>query len=256
MWRSAGPPADCISVSRGQRDLAGAAILEAGAERGRIEVAANEDDLVHALLCGSPGTAGAALKRHVDAVEDEAAVLAGDMENAFDAQEIAPARGNQRVDPAIELAIVDAGRAADGDAADIFGVLVVVLVKQMRVDGEYVFQIESAHIEHAIERKFAVLRAVNAGKRIEAADFVLDRIDPRQRLKIDLVEEDDVGEGDLLARLVMLQLKREVAGIDHRDDGVERETCAQNFVENERLDHRRRIGETARLDHHAVKREA
>ena len=61
----------------------------------------------------------------MDAVEDEAAVLAGDVENAFDAQEISPVRENQGVDPAIELEIVHAVRTADGDAADIFGVFVV-----------------------------------------------------------------------------------------------------------------------------------
>src|SRR5260370_1076693 len=197
MWRAGRTPGRWHAVSGGERDRAGAAILKAGAQRGRVEVAANEDDLAHPLLSGGPRTAGPAIKRHVDAVEDEAAVLAGEMENAFDAEEIASVGENQRVDPAIELEIVHAVRAADSDAADIFGVFVVVLVKQMRVDCEYVFQIESAHVEHAIERQFAVLRAVNAGKRIETADFVRDRIDPRRRLKIDLFEEDDVGDADL-----------------------------------------------------------
>src|SRR5260370_13616875 len=134
MWRSADGRLIAFRFQEANAASAGAAILKAGAERGRIEIAANEDDLVHPLLSGSPGTAGAAIERHVDAVEDEAAVLAGDMENAFDAEEIAPVRENQSVDPAIELEIVHAVRAADGDAADIFGVLVVVLVKQMRID--------------------------------------------------------------------------------------------------------------------------
>src|SRR5258708_26503144 len=155
------------------------------------------------------------------------------MEHGFEGEEMGCGGENQRVDPAIELEIVHGVRAADSDAADIFGVFVVVLVKQMRVDCEYVFQIESAHVEHAIERQFAVLRAVNAGKRIETADFVRDRIDPRRRLKIDLVEEDDGVKGDLLPRLVMLDLKPEIAGTDHRYDGVQRDTCAQDFVENE-----------------------
>src|SRR5258707_12381407 len=117
MWRAGRTPGRWHAVSRGQRDLAGAAILKAGAQRGRVEVAANEDDLAHPLLSGGPRTAGPAIKRHVDAVEDEAAALAGEMENRLDAEEIAAVGENQRVGPAIELGIVHPVRAADTDAA-------------------------------------------------------------------------------------------------------------------------------------------
>src|SRR5258707_9099466 len=157
MWRAGRTPGRWHAVSRGQRDLAGGAILQGGGQRGRVEVAANEDDLAHPLLSGGPRTAGPAIKRHVDAVEDEAAVLAGEMENAFDAEEIASVGENQRVDPAIELEIVHAVRAADSDAADIFGAFVVVLVKQMRVHSQNVFQIQSPPVEPAIERHLPLL---------------------------------------------------------------------------------------------------
>src|SRR5260370_24253008 len=82
MWRAGRTPGRWHAVSRGQRDLAGAAILKAGAQRGRVEVAANEDDLAHPLLSGGPRTAGPAIKRHVDAVEDEAAAFPRGIGNA------------------------------------------------------------------------------------------------------------------------------------------------------------------------------
>src|SRR5260370_37191384 len=100
MWRSADGRLIAFRFQEANAASAGAAILKAGAERGRIEIAANEDDLVHPLLSGSPGTAGAAIERHVDAVEDEAAVFAGGMEDGFYAGGDAPVRGKQGVDSA------------------------------------------------------------------------------------------------------------------------------------------------------------
>src|SRR5580700_2472805 len=97
---------------------------------------------------------------------------------------------------------------------------------------------------------------MNASERIKPAYLTLDGVDPRIRLKIDLVEKNDVRERDLLARFVMLELHREVASVDHRNDGVQRKAPAQHFVEDERLDDGRRIREAARLDHHPIESEA
>src|ERR1700734_241788 len=90
------------SISGDRCRLAHAAFLEAGAQRGRIEVATDEDDLVHALLLWLPGAPGAAVQRHVDSVEHEPSALPGDVENPLEAQEVAALRKHERIEPAVE----------------------------------------------------------------------------------------------------------------------------------------------------------
>src|SRR3546814_18413960 len=67
--------------------------------------------------------------------------------------------------------------------------------------------------------------------------------------QIGLVQHDYVGEGDLFFRLAaVLQPRRQMAGIDHGDDGIELGAARDVFINGEGLRHRPRIGQPGGLD--------
>ena len=68
---------------------------------------------------------------------------------------------------------------------------------------------------------------MNARERIEPADFGLEAA-MLAGLEIDLVEEHHVGESDLLARFVMLELHRQMPRVGDRHDRIERESGARS----------------------------
>ena len=86
-----------------------------------------------------------------------------------------------------------------------------------------------------------------------ALDLALDLLELVLAHQIGLVEQDHVGEGDLLLRLVaLLELAEEVLGVDHGDDGVEPGTGLDLVVGEEGLRHRARVGQAGGLDQDAV----
>ena len=71
----------------------------------------------------------------------------------------------------------------------------------------------------------------------------------RRRHKIGLVEQHDVGKGDLVFGLrAVLQPQQQVLGVDQRDNRVEPRLGAHVVVHEEGLGHGRRIGEPRGLD--------
>jgi hypothetical protein len=88
---------------------------------------------------------------------------------------------------------------------------------------------------------------------IDLPDARFDRCKLVGGNQIGLVEEHDVGEGELLLRFVsMIDLAQEMLGIDHGHDGVELGLAADIFVHEEGLRDRRRIGEPGGLDQDPV----
>src|SRR5471030_1161001 len=78
----------------------------------------------------------------------------------------------------------------------------------------------------------------------------------RQRVsidEIDLVDDDDVSERYLLAHDLVLELLSKMMCIDNRDHCLEFDRFTQVRVRKEGLQHRRRIGESRRLDDQAIK---
>jgi hypothetical protein len=70
----------------------------------------------------------------------------------------------------------------------------------------------------------AVLRPVDRGDGVDAADPRLERVELGRGDQVGLVQEDDVGERHLLHGLVArVEVLRSVLRVDHRDDGVEAE---------------------------------
>ena len=65
-------------------------------------------------------------------------------------------------------------------------------------------QVEAADIEHLIERDIGILGTMDPGDGVDRLDPRLDGIELGGGDEVGLVEEDDVGEGDLLHGLIVL----------------------------------------------------
>ncbi len=82
-------------------------------------------------------------------------------------------------------------------------VIVVVIVdgEEFRLDVEDAVEIEGAALQHLGDRDVALLRAVQPRVGVDRADARLDFAQFGRRDEVGLVEDDDVGEGDLVLRL-------------------------------------------------------
>src|SRR5262249_17497765 len=99
----------------------------------------------------------------------------------------------------------------------------------------------------------AALRAVGTGDAVHALDACLQLIDLLGRDEVGLVEQDDVGEGDLLQHLAgVLEVPADVVRIDDGDDGVEAELVLHLLIDEERLRHWAGVGHAGRLDQDVV----
>jgi hypothetical protein len=91
------------------------------------------------------------------------------------------------------------------------------------------------------------------GRGTDAAYPALDALPARRIDQVDLVEQDDIGKRNLLecdraARSVLF----DVARIHQRNDRVQRVVLLQLLIDEERLRHRPRIGESGGLDQHRI----
>ncbi len=88
---------------------------------------------------------------------------------------------------------------------------------------------------------------------VDGAHGLLDLRELFRRDEIGLVEQHDVGEGDLVLGLAaVLQAQRQVLGIDEGDDRVEFGLGADVVVHEEGLGDGNRVGEAGGLDDDAV----
>ena len=133
-------------------------------------------------------------------------------------------------------------------------VMVVIMTmiggaEEIGFDVEDAVEIEGTAAEHHVERHRTALGAVQLGIGIDAADARLDFGEFGRRHEVRLVQENDVGEGDLAFRFRrVLQPRGEPFRIGDRDDGVEPGRGADIGVDEEGLGDGGRIGETRRLD--------
>ena len=137
------------------------------------------------------------------------------------------------------------GLSDQGQVADV--VVVFVLVRfgeESWLELEDALQIENVPPQYLGEIDITPLRSVDLRKWVDASDMVLDGCEATRIDKIDLVDENDVDEGDLLLRFRRpVDLFDEMFGIRDGDDGVEFRPAADVVIDKERLRHRRRICE-------------
>ena len=94
---------------------------------------------------------------------------------------------------------------------------------------------------------------MDLGDLVQAADVLLDLVQFLRGCEIGLVEQDQVGEGDLLARFGrLLELAGDVLGVDDGHHAVERELAPDALVGIEALRHRRRLRQPGGFDDHGV----
>ena len=128
-------------------------------------------------------------------------------------------------------------------------VVVIVDVEKVGFDVQDAVEIEGAALEHLGDRDVAFRRLMQARVGVDGADARLDFGQLRRCDEIDLVEDDDVGEGDLVLRLrSVAQARRQPFGVGDGDDRVEPRLAAHVFVDEEGLRHRRGIGQAGRFD--------
>ena len=129
----------------------------------------------------------------------------------------------------------------------------IIAVQEFRLDVEDAVEIERVAAQHLIECDLRALRAVQLGVRIDAADASLDLAQLRVGHQIGLVDQDHVGEGDLVLRFGrVLETILEPLGVGDGDHRIELGLAADVLVDEEGLRHRRRIGEARGLDDDGV----
>lgn len=101
-------------------------------------------------------------------------------------------------------------------------VVVIVVIEEVRIVLQRPVEVEGSLIEHFGKIDFGALRAIDAGRGIDDAYRCLDAFELLGRYEIGLVEQHDVGKGDLVLGFpAVLQAERQVLGVNERDDGVE-----------------------------------
>ncbi len=155
----------------------------------------------------------------MDALEDELHVAPGDVEDPLHAEDVGPALAEELADPRLQLHLVEGaveGEAhrSDGAVVDVAGV-----VEEHRVDGEGAAEIEGAEAHHLVDGQLGVAGGVDLGEAVERVDPRLDGGELGGGDQVDLVEEDDVGEGDLLLALgAVVEVEEDVPGVDDGDE--------------------------------------
>ena len=126
-------------------------------------------------------------------------------------------------------------------------------LQELRLDVEDAVEIEGVAPQHLVERDLRLLGAMELRIRIDAADARLDLAQLGLGDEVGLVDQDHVGEGDLVLGLRrVLQTILQEFRIRNRHHGVELGPAADVLIHEEGLRHRRRIGEAGGLDDDGV----
>mmetsp|Transcript_12482 Transcript_12482/g.31691 ORF Transcript_12482/g.31691 Transcript_12482/m.31691 type:complete len:219 (+) Transcript_12482:859-1515(+) len=140
--------------------------------------------------------------------------------------------------------------------------MLVVGVEELGVHLDGLLEVEGVEVEHAVHRHLAALRPLDLGRGVDALEAFLD---PGQVLlghQVGLVEDQAVGECDLLDRLVLdslwprvVEVLLDVLRIDEGDDAVQPEVRLDGVVHEEGLRDGRGIRHAGGLDEDAVELE-
>src|SRR5437870_4059953 len=92
--------------------------------------------------------------------------------------------------------------------------------EQLRVEPQRVSKIKCPNSEHVPQINVAFTRPLDFGQWIERSNNINERLHLLIGREIDLVDEHHIREGDLFARLLIMQLCADMARVDDRDDGI------------------------------------
>src|SRR5215831_3289736 len=244
------------------------------------QLAADEDDAAFTLLARLPWALVVAVENHVHALEHEALVVVLERQDALAAQNVRPLDLHELLHPGEKLVGVERPVGLERDRLHLFVVIVfqsavvmvgmimimpmvvivVVIVmmvnaiaEEFRLDLHDAVEIEGIAAEHLRQRDPAALGLVQLGVGVDAADARLHLAERVGFDQIGLVEQDHVGERDLVLRLRrVLEAVLQPFGVSDRDHRVELGLAADIVVHEERLRHRRGVREPRGLDDDGV----
>src|SRR5262245_9811800 len=248
------------------------------------QLAADEDDAAFALLARLPRALVVAVENHVHALEHEALVVVLERQDALAAQNARPLRLHEVLHPGEELVRVERLVGLERDRLHLFVVIVlqaavvamrvavimvmamvvavtmVVIVmmvtavaEEFRLDLHDAVEIEGVTPQHLRQGDLTALGLVQPGVGVDAADARLHLAERVGLDQVGLVEQDDVGERDLVLRLRrVLEALLQPFGVSDRDHRVELGLAADIVVHEEGLCHRRGIREPRGLDDDGV----
>ncbi|MCP1845604.1 hypothetical protein J2R78_008638 [Bradyrhizobium sp. USDA 4538] len=236
------------------RSPLGAASLKALPEQVLWQVAPDENEPCLARLLVLPGTPTSAFNEHVHALNDKLPIVILDRCDALHAKDVRTKALCDILNPGHEPAGLHRSIGDQGQAADPVVVFVLVFFgEESGLDFEDALEIEGVLPQYLGEIDTTALRSVNLRIWVDVSDTTFDYCEPVRIEKINLVDENDVGERELLLRFwCAVDLFEEMPGVRDSDDGVELRLAADVLVDKERLRHRRRICEPCRLDDNAV----
>src|SRR5262252_4184391 len=242
------------------------------------QLAADEDDAAFAFLARLPRTLVVAVENHVHALKHEALGVVLERQDALAAQNVRPLDLHELLHPGEKLVGVERLVGLERDRLHLFVVIVfqpaVVMVRmimimsmivivivvmmttvaeEFRLELHDAVEIESITPEHLRQRNPAALGLVQLGVGVDPADARLHFAERVGLDQIGLVEQDDVGERDLILCLRrVLEAVLQPLGIGDRDHRVELGLAADIVVHEERLRHRRGVREPGGLDDDGV----
>ena len=230
-------------------------------------------------LVGRPRPLMVAVQDHVHALEHEALGIVLEREDALAAQDARPVFSDQVLDPGKKLVGVERLVGLQRHRLHLFVVIVletcammtmvgamiamamnmmmsvvmVVSLQELRLDVEDAVEVEGVAAEHLVERDFGALGAMQPRVRIEPADARLQLGEFARRHQVGLVEQNDVGKGDLVLGLGrVLEPVLQPLGVGDGHHRIEFGLGADLLVHEEGLRHRRRVGQARRLDDDGV----
>src|SRR5499427_6461228 len=222
------------------------------------QLAADEDDAAFAFLARLPRALVVAIENHVHALEHEALVVVLERQDALAAQNVRPLDLHELLHPGKELVGVERPVGLERDRLHLLVVVVTMVMvsavaEEFRLDLHDAVEIESITPEHLRQRNPAALGLVQLGVGVDPADARLHFAERVGLDQIGLVEQDDVGERDLILCLRrVLEAVLQPLGIGDRDHRVELGLAADIVVHEERLRHRRGVREPGGLDDDGV----
>lgn len=185
--------------------------------------------------------------------------------NHLVAEEVCALGFNDLTNPILEIIDVEEALELGAHRGDARVVLVLsVCIKESWVHRQCLLQVKRLEVEQSRRINLALLTSNDLCVTVVDADATLDRLDglfePIALDEVDLVEQNAVGEGHLLNSLVLNTLRLfivealdDVLGVDHSDDAIEDEVILSEFVDEEGLRNRGRVGQTRGLDDDGIK---
>ena len=184
-------------------------------------------------------------------MEDGAARVAGDGEEAFAAKNFFLFRKLLHE----ELELLDVERAVELEAERLDVVMMprVQFVEKLRIDRELLIHVEGVHVEQLLEVHFRVVRAKHLRVRIQLSRLGFNAREVRLVHEVGLVEQEEIGHRDLLARrLGVGHLLFDLLHVHDGDDRVHPHELLERRDVQKRLRHRPRIGDARGFDEQVV----